>query len=137
MSFPAYPPVSETRWVCAGSRAWVLREESSPFVWAGAVVGITFLVCAYPISTCWPCIRRETLKTHLKNLKSFNQVLTLKNKHMALGWHLLKFMVAMQKSSFVRDALEASRSGWRWDRPPGHGAWARSADPGRGGAAGI
>lgn len=51
-------------------------------------------------------IRKETLKTDLKNLKNFHQGLTLKNKHMAVGWHRLEFMVATQKSSFIKDALE-------------------------------
>lgn len=42
---------------------------------------------------------------------------------MALGWHLLKFMVDMQKSSFIKDALEALRSRWQWDIPAsGNGA---------------
>lgn len=54
---------------------------------------------------------------NLKNLKNSNQVLTLRNKHMAVGWHLLKFMVDMQKGSFIKDALEALRSRWQWDRP--------------------
>lgn len=58
----------------------------------------------------------------------------MKNKHMAVGWHLLKFMVDMQKSSFIRDALEALRSRWQWDRPA---SGSRSADLDRGGATGI
>lgn len=51
--------------------------------------------------------QKGSIKKESADLKQFNQGLTLKNKHTALGWHLLKFMGDMQKSSFIRDALEA------------------------------
>lgn len=51
--------------------------------------------------------QKGSIKKESANLKEFNQGLTLKNKHMALGWHLLKFMGDMQESLFIKDALEA------------------------------
>lgn len=116
MSFLVYPPVSGTRRVSAGSSVGSPRGK------------ISFCVG-------WSCLQNYIFSAHLSNfhmltlyqrgnvykesanLKNFNQALTLKNKHMAFGWHLLKFMVDMQKSPFIEDALEALGSRQGWDSP--------------------
>lgn len=117
MSFLVYPAVSGTRRDFAGSSVGSLRGKD--FLSCGLKLSTErYFKCApLPFPSADPVLGRKRFKPELRNLRDFNQALTLKNKRTALEWHRLKWMAGMRKSSFIKDALQALRSRWQWDRP--------------------